>query len=442
MRRTILTLTSAAVLALPVTALAQANRTWVSGTGSDANPCSRMAPCLTWAGALPKTASGGEIDALDSGGFGAVTITKPITLSATGVTAGVLAAGTNGIVINTAGDTAPGDPDRDVVTLRGLDFNGLGLASPNAGLNGVLIQHAGTVRLEDDEIYGFKLNGVVFQPTAPTESGAPTPSLYIDNSTIHDNQQDAVLAVGPLSAKLDVFVTNSTFENNGCGLVASTLGVAAFTTTNCGAGSSGTPSATVKLSSSNTSVTGAAGAGILSAGTNATNFLITDVISGNGLGLSAVAGGSIVEVGTNSVFANGTDGSPTSRQSNAVAGPPGPAGTNGTNGTNGQVELVTCKQVTVTVKRKVHGKIRKVKVKKQKCTGKLVSGPVKFTITGKVVHATFTRNHRVVASGKMVAAPTRSEGLLAVSRRMSAGTYTLTTSDGRRVLNRRQVRVG
>src|SRR5579859_7309954 len=75
---------------------AQATRTWVSGVGDDANPCSRTAPCKTWAGAISKTAPGGEIDALDPGGFGALTITKSITLDGGGgQVASVLVAGTN-----------------------------------------------------------------------------------------------------------------------------------------------------------------------------------------------------------------------------------------------------------------------------------------------------------------------------------------------------------
>src|SRR5262249_58062915 len=86
------------LLALP--AHAQASRTWVSGVGSDANPCSRTAPCQTFAGAISKTAVGGEINCLDPGGFGAVTITKSITISCEGVTAGVLVSGTNGIVVS------------------------------------------------------------------------------------------------------------------------------------------------------------------------------------------------------------------------------------------------------------------------------------------------------------------------------------------------------
>src|SRR5438105_8281513 len=106
----------AALTASP--ASAQATRTWVSGIGDDANPCSRTAPCKTFAGAISKTAPAGEINVLDPGGFGAVTITKSITISAEYVEAGVLVSGTNGIVVQ-AGTT-------DIVTLRGLDIEGLG----------------------------------------------------------------------------------------------------------------------------------------------------------------------------------------------------------------------------------------------------------------------------------------------------------------------------
>ena len=99
-------------------AQAQATRTWVSGVGDDANPCSRTAPCKTFAGAISKTAAGGEIDALDPAGYGAVTITKGITIDGGGgQVASVLVSGTNGIVVQ-AGPT-------DVVTLRNLRINGI-----------------------------------------------------------------------------------------------------------------------------------------------------------------------------------------------------------------------------------------------------------------------------------------------------------------------------
>src|SRR4051812_4853281 len=83
-------------------AQAQATRTWVSGVGDDVNPCSRTAPCKTFAGAISKTSAGGEINCLDPGGFGAVSPNKSITLSCEGVTGGVLASGGNAINFNGA----------------------------------------------------------------------------------------------------------------------------------------------------------------------------------------------------------------------------------------------------------------------------------------------------------------------------------------------------
>src|SRR4030081_2699280 len=107
--------TAALVVGFSTVAQAQATRTWVSGVGDDANPCSRTAPCKTFAGAISKTADGGEIDALDPGGFGAVTITKSITIDGGGGGgwASILNAGSNGIIVN-----ATTLPASVVVTLR------------------------------------------------------------------------------------------------------------------------------------------------------------------------------------------------------------------------------------------------------------------------------------------------------------------------------------
>src|SRR6476620_9352307 len=78
-------------------ASAQATRTWVSGVGDDASPCSRTAPCKTFAGAISKTATDGEINCLDPGGFGQVTITKSITIDCHEIFGSILYAGVNGI---------------------------------------------------------------------------------------------------------------------------------------------------------------------------------------------------------------------------------------------------------------------------------------------------------------------------------------------------------
>src|SRR6202790_1343767 len=125
---------------------AQASRTWVSGVGDDVNPCSRTAPCKTFAGSISKTAAGGEINCIDPGGFGALTITKSITISCEIGTAGVLVAGTNGIVVNAA--------STDIVTLKGLDFDGVG-----TGLSGISILSAATVHVRKSMIRNFKAGG-------------------------------------------------------------------------------------------------------------------------------------------------------------------------------------------------------------------------------------------------------------------------------------------
>jgi hypothetical protein len=127
---------------------AQATRTWVSGLGDDANPCSRTAPCKTFAGAISKTAAFGEINVIDPGGFGAVTITKSITIRADHVEAGVLVSGTNGIVVN-----LPAATDR--VLLEGLDIEGL-----TTGVNGVQIVGLGNISIVRCRIAQFTQNAV------------------------------------------------------------------------------------------------------------------------------------------------------------------------------------------------------------------------------------------------------------------------------------------
>jgi hypothetical protein len=135
----------AALTASPVSA--QATRTWVSGIGDDANPCSRTAPCKTFAGAISKTAPAGEINVLDPGGFGAVTITKSITIRSDHIEAGVLVSGTNGIVISAGAN--------DRIVLEGLDIEGLG-----TGLNGVSVTTGKEVYIIRCSIRHFTQNGV------------------------------------------------------------------------------------------------------------------------------------------------------------------------------------------------------------------------------------------------------------------------------------------
>ena len=146
-------------------ASAQATRTWVSGVGDDANPCSRTAPCKTFAGAISKTTAGGEINVLDPGGFGALTITKAITVRADHVEAGVLVSGTPGITV-AAGPT-------DKVVLEGLDFQGLG-----TGTNGINFVSGLVVLINRCNIQAFATNGV------NVASNTANARLIIKDSTI------------------------------------------------------------------------------------------------------------------------------------------------------------------------------------------------------------------------------------------------------------------
>ncbi len=130
-------------LMISSSAQAQATRTWVSGVGDDVNPCSRTAPCKTFAGAISKTATNGEIDCIDPGGFGAVTITKSITIDGGGTFGSILAAGTNGVIINDATNVA-------VVTLRNLSINGA-----TTGQNGVRFLAGKSLNVDSCQIFGF-----------------------------------------------------------------------------------------------------------------------------------------------------------------------------------------------------------------------------------------------------------------------------------------------
>ncbi len=176
------------LLAVSAAANAQATRTWVSGVGDDANPCSRTAPCKTFAGAISKTATGGEINVLDPGGFGGVTITKSITISSEGFEAGVLVSGTNAIIVNA--------PNTAVVVLRGLDIEGLG-----TGLAGIKVLAAGAVHVEKCTINNFTQLGIDFAPTSATTA---TSQLFVSDSIIRNNNGSSFQHIGILSLEFHV----------------------------------------------------------------------------------------------------------------------------------------------------------------------------------------------------------------------------------------------
>lgn len=287
---------------------AQASRTWVSGLGDDTAACTRTAPCQTFAGALVKTAAGGEINVLDSAGFGTVTINKSITIAAEGVEASVLASGTNGIVINAA--------TTDTVTLRGLDITGLG-----TGLSGISIQSAGTVHIENCRIDGFRGSPGLGIDIKPASASVTTVQIFMKDTIVRNNGASAsgggILIKPGSNVTIKAFLDNILSENNVIFGVrvedASTVSIR--NSTFAGNNSSGIVAVSIVLGVNvniDHSATLNNGVGVRSDGINARVRIGQVTISGNGTGLSAVNGGQIISFGTNSNGGNTTDGAPTS----------------------------------------------------------------------------------------------------------------------------------
>lgn len=185
----------AAALVFVSSVQAQATRTWVSGVGDDVNPCSRTAPCKTFAGAIAKTSVGGEISVLDPGGYGAVTISKSITIDGTGILSSILATLTTGISINI---TATSDAAK-TVRIRGLSINGAG-----TGINGINVIAANKVSVEDSVIDGFTVNGINVQAGI----------LFVRNTTIRNNAGAGI----SVSAAAQAGISDTSLIFNGTGL--------------------------------------------------------------------------------------------------------------------------------------------------------------------------------------------------------------------------------
>jgi hypothetical protein len=282
-----------------------AARTWVSGVGDDANPGSRTAPCKTFAGAISKTDPNGEIDCIDPGGFGAVTITKSVTIDGTGTFASILASGTNGIIINGAGI---------VVTIRGISING-----ENTGIAGIQIVAAAKVHIIDCVITGFGA-GVARGINDVRIAGG---KLFISNSIIRDNGQSGVVVLPASgSTAIQVVVENCRLEGNGnAGLAASSGSrVTVSHTTAVGNVSFGlfadSPAGTSELNVESCVVAANGTDGIFAA-PGATIRLSNTFVVNNGVGLGS-GGGTYATFGNNHIVGNASG--------NTVPGGPAPIG--------------------------------------------------------------------------------------------------------------------
>jgi hypothetical protein len=271
-------------------AQAQATRTWVSGVGDDVNPCSRTAPCKTFAGAISKTAAGGYINVLDPGGFGTLTITKSITVDGGHMHSGVLASGgINGFNINGAGIA---------VTLRNLSIESTG-SSP--GNNGINVIQAGEVHVENVTITGFSNEAIHFGPSGGGEG-------YVSNTTMTNNAGGGlVVTTGRVTA------SNLHAESNGNGVFANGTAIVTVRDSYASGGGAGfgaiTAGAVINLENC---VTTHNQFGIFVAIGAAARVSNTMINSNVGSGLQNDGTGFVISLQGNSLIANPTPGAFTS----------------------------------------------------------------------------------------------------------------------------------
>jgi hypothetical protein len=290
---------ASALFAMSAPAHAQATRTWVAGTGNDADPCSRTAPCKTFAGAISKTAINGIINCIDSGAYGTVTIVKSITIDCHDVFASILngndQASLTGVIINVGAD--PKDPWR-TVRLRNIDISGNGY-----GTVGISILSAAAVILEDLEVTGNTKQGI---SDVRSESGT---ILTVKNSVIANNSGPGISAAAQANV---LMLDNVQSIKNAYGIALAKNNTA-------------TIARSVFSNNTTAGVEVDSGGGLM---------LDSSIVSSNVTGISA-SGGAVAFANTNVAF-NGTgiNGATTSFGNNRIFGngvpgmAPGPAGAN------------------------------------------------------------------------------------------------------------------
>jgi hypothetical protein len=284
------------------TAWAQATRTWVSGVGDDANPCSRTAPCKTFAGAISKTQAKGVISVLDPGGYGGVTITKAITIDGSAVSGSLLVSGVNGINVTAAA--------ADVVRIRHVSLEGI-----SGGVSGIRFNSGSALLLDDVRIHDFTSHGIQFAPSGSSR-------LVVSDSVITNNQGNGIYVQPGASGFARVSLDNVKLNNNNQnGFYAEDRTVASirnsFLSHN---GNNGvlafSVSQPVEINVDSSQVTNnglnsTSAAGVRSQGALASIIISGNVISENPRGILAAGGADIFSFGSNRVSSNTLDGSPT-----------------------------------------------------------------------------------------------------------------------------------
>jgi hypothetical protein len=288
----------------------QSGRAWVSASsGSDSNPCTRSSPCLTFAAALAQTIAGGEVDVLDPGDFGPVTITKTVSIygDAAGVAGTAPSSGTSGIVISAGAS--------DVINLHGLVFDGVNAS----GSSGVVFSSGARLNISQCVFQGFATSGMTLSPGA---GSANTTQVVVQNTTILNNATGILIRpTGGIAA--NVALRRLRIDNNiGEGLrIDGTGGSGAInlaiadSTANFNASNgidavSGPGNATVSIMRVAATSNGSVGIqSNQSSGGTASVTVGSSVIYANAIGIQATGGAGLLSYGNNQITGNAANGS-------------------------------------------------------------------------------------------------------------------------------------
>jgi hypothetical protein len=293
---------AASLIASASVVQAQASRTWVSGVGDDVNPCSRTAPCKTFAGAISKTAAGGEINALDPAGYGPVTITKSITIDGGRAFASILAANVNGIIINGPSIT---------VNLRNLSIDGFNGTTGN----GIRILQASAVNIDNVSLMNFA--GTLPQGRGITiETATSAVRVNIANSSIYNMNSHGIHSA-PTAGNVILVVDNVSVARGGASAIdlrentAASINRSALTNNRNGAGVMLELTTATATISNSLLANNAIGVGTAAAGGAPSAFIYGDTITGNTTAGLQISSGTITSLSNNIIRGNAGNQTPT-----------------------------------------------------------------------------------------------------------------------------------
>jgi len=294
-------LATALVCLLPAApALAQRDRVFVASYGSDSNPCTFGSPCKTFQNAVNVVAQGGEVTAIDSAGFGTITISHAVTItSPNGVEAGIAApaSGNSAITINAG--------PNDTVSLNGLTLDGDNVANTV----GIRFNSGGSLEVQNSVIRSFGAHGILYEPDASSQ-------IFVSNTLVSGNVQYGIWINPLVSATVIGALDHVDMENNAYGglLVETNTATVNVTVADSVSANGGTGiyadsygSTAVSVMVRNCTIANNGFYGLVSnatTGATATVWVTRSTISGNAVGWNTVTAGVLTSFNDNNIIGN------------------------------------------------------------------------------------------------------------------------------------------